>query len=615
MPVVNQADVLPFAPLTIFFGANDSGKSSTLRVIAEQLYGMSRRHLNTDGSTVVVSFRNDEPALRAMLTEFRTQEKPTSPEAVWAFQTLEDHPQLFADSATGLAQMLAGAPVFALMTDLDVNGRRSEDGTLSVSLVISPSHMQELPPALQAALEILHDKRVRPFGRDPGIDPRQFGHPLRPWHLGPLGKTSLPLIPKPLSIPQGVDTALKALEDAVERSRRAFRAWSGSVGLALPDAGSANPWVDVEGKPDRFVVQLLGDLELLSHSLLPPFVRSTYRFDFDSTSPVKPPGVTRMNARMSAVYQLLQYETFAKKFRVDEIASGFQLWVEPQSGYGRRGRPRHGLAATPSVDAIIRSLDRPGSPAARFEALRKCWLDRDHGHAPWLCPPEERAWQLRMLIDASRDPRITPALDEVVHAVRPRLVLIDEPERHLSASVARDAARWLLRRAREGRSQFVIATHSPHLLSLPRGHDVRHVHVRRASNGLIHETFTPSDLKMLDAVANEMQLHHGELFGLVATIVWVEGPMDRAVLRTLRRCLAQTTSATSDVWRPRQHALDPRQSDCQASHPPLYRPGRRPKRRSARDCAGQPRHGDRGRAGGDATKRASSPRRRRRTDR
>ncbi len=533
VPVVNQADVLPFAPLTIFFGANDSGKSSTLRAIAEQLYGMSRRHLKTDGSTVVVNFRNDEPALRAMLTEFRAQGKPTSPAAVWAFQTLDDHPQLFADSATGLGQMLARAPVFALMTDVDVNGGRSQDGALSVSLVISPPHTQELPEALGAVLKGLQDNRVRPFGRNPGIDPSQIGHPLRPWHLGQLGKTSLPLIPQPLSIPQGVDTALKALEDAVERSRRAFRAWSGSVGLALPDAGSANPWVDIDGKPDRFVVQLLGDLEFLSHSLLPPFVRSTYRFDFDSTSPVRPPGVTRMNARMSAVYQLLQYETFAEKFRVDEIASGFQLWVELAvwDMVDEVDRVTASLRLA-SVDAIIRSLDRPGSPAARFEALRKCWLDRDHSRAPWLCPPEERAWQLGMLIDASWDPRIAPALDEFVRAVRPRLVLIDEPERHLNASVARDAAGWLLRRTREGRSQFIIATHSPAFLAC-EGHDVRHVHVRRASNGLIHETFTPSDLKMLDAVADEMQLHHGELFGLVATIVWVEGPMDRAVLEAL----------------------------------------------------------------------------------
>jgi hypothetical protein len=38
---------------------------------------------------------------------------------------------------------------------------------------------------------------------------------------------------------------------------------------------------------------------------------------------------------------------------------------------------------------------------------------------------------------------------------------------------------------------------------------------------------------MLAEVAREMQLDHGELFGLVATIIWVEGPMDLAVLHAL----------------------------------------------------------------------------------
>jgi hypothetical protein len=534
-PLVNGADVLPLAPLTILFGANDSGKSSTLRVVAEQLDGISRQHLASVNSTTVVSFRNDAAALQAMLVQIEARGDAPSYAGKWALQTLADHPQLFKDSANGLAEMLAQAPVFALDIESGDDGRPSLDGMWSVGLVASPPHAQELQRPLRDALERLRDRQRRPNGLSvPKLDPRLFGHPLRPWHLGYFGRTSLPLVPRPLRIPQGVDVALRALEDAVERARRGFRAWSASVGLELPDENRENPWVDVDGMPDPFVIQLVGQLEFLSHSLLPSFVSSTYRLDFDPSSPVSDPGVTRMNARMSAVFPLYKYQTFAEKFRVDEIASGFQLWIE--LAVWEMVAQVDGTTASlrlAACDEIARSLSHPGSPVTRFEQIRHFWLNRELAACPtWLCSAEERAWQFGMLATAPRDPRIVGALDDTARAVRPRLMLIDEPERHLNAAVVKDAAIWLQRRAREGHGQIIIATHSPAFLAC-RGEEVRHVHVRRVSNGLVYTTFTPSDQEMLAEVAREMQLDHGELFGLVATIIWVEGPMDLAVLHAL----------------------------------------------------------------------------------
>jgi hypothetical protein len=535
LPLVSGSDVLPLAPLTILFGANDSGKSSTLRVVAQQLDGISRRHQAAINSTIVVSFRDDASVLSALLADVEARDVTPSSAGRWVLQMLADHPQLFRDSATGLAEMLAQAPVFALSIESNESGLPSPEAVWSVSLVISPPHERELSQPLGNALKRLRDPRGELHSLPlPNVDPRLFGQRLSPWHLGYIGQTSLPLVPRPLHLPQGVDVALRALEDAVERARRSFRAWSASVGLELPDESRENPWVDVDGMPDSFVVQLVGQLEFLALSLLPPFVSSTYRLDFDPSSPPKNPSVTRMNARMSAVISLQKHQTFAEKFRMDGIASGFRLWVElavwEMVAEADRTTASLQLAA---CDEIAQSLNRPGSPMTRLEQARHFWTSREIIDNPiWLCSAEERAWQLSTLAAAPRDPRIAGALDDTERAVRPRLMLIDEPERHLNASVVKDAAIWLQRRAREGRCQIIIATHSPAFLSC-RGDDVRHIHVRRVTNGLVYTTFTPSDDEALADVAHEMQLDHGELFSLAATIVWVEGPMDLAVLRAL----------------------------------------------------------------------------------
>ncbi len=87
----------------------------------------------------------------------------------------------------------------------------------------------------------------------------------------------------------------------------------------------------------------------------------------------------------------------------------------------------------------------------------------------WLCADEERAWQLDVLAVTPRDPRIADALVETERAVRPRLMLIDEPERHLNATIAKDAAAWLLRRAEEGAAvETVIARAFAGFPRLPR---------------------------------------------------------------------------------------------------------------------------------------------------
>ncbi|HEV7938040.1 MAG TPA: hypothetical protein VGP18_08460 [Solirubrobacteraceae bacterium] len=541
-PVVNGRDILPLAPLTILFGANDSGKSSTLRALASFMERISSGDKQLFGS-VIMSFGGDTVALNAMLTDIARRRDTATSAGKWALEALADHPRLYTDSAADMAGMLAQAPVFSLDTDSDDGQSESEHldassqaGTWSVGIVDSPAHMAELPRPLLEVLRSLHidpDERVREL-EQLGLDPDAILHPLGSWHLGEMGRTSLPLLPQPLLLPQGVEVALHVLENAVERARRSFRAWAASVNLELPTEDPHNPWTYVDGQPDPFILKLVGALETLSSHLLPTFVRSTYRLDFDPSSRPKTPGITRLNARMSAVVSLLVHETFAKKFPIKEIASGFQLWVEltvwDLVAEANRTAASMRLAACNDIAQI---LGHPGSPAKRLEEIRLVSQRGADAHcASWLCHEQERSWQLNALATVPRDPRLVKALTETEAAVRPRMILIDEPERHLNAVVVKRAAAYLQQRARKGYDQIVIASHSPAFLSL-RGVDVRHIHVRRVSNGLLYTTFAPSDQEALANVATGMRLDHGELLGLVAAIVWVEGPMDRAALEGL----------------------------------------------------------------------------------
>ena len=456
---------------------------------------------------------------------------------------LADHPKLFTDSATGLAEMLAQAPVFSLTTEskdeepepgrLDAS---SAAETWSAGIAESPAHAMELPRPLLETFRSMHpdpEDRRRALELT-GFDPDDFGHPLDPWHLGEMGRTSLPLLPRPLLVPQGVDVALHALENAVEQARCAFRSWAASVKLELPKEDPDNPWVYVGGEPDPFVLKLVGALEAFSWAQLPTFVSSTYTLDFDPSSRSTPPGLTRLNARVSAIAPLRTHETFAKKFPIKEIASGFRLWVEltiwDLVAEANRTAASMWLAA---CDEIAQTLGRSGSPAERLEEIRLAFLGQASVFSTsWLSHEQERAWQLNALATTWRDPRVAKALTETEAAVQPRMILIDEPERHLNAAIVDRAAAYLQERARHGYDQIVIATHAPAFLSC-RGEDVRHVHVKRVSNGLVYTTFTPSDQAELTRVGAEMRLDHGELLGLVQALVWVEGPMDRAVLEAL----------------------------------------------------------------------------------
>lgn len=108
----------------------------------------------------------------------------------------------------------------------------------------------------------------------------------------------------------------------------------------------------------------------------------------------------------------------------------------PRDGFFFRAETMFGFA-----DLLDRRRDDPsflGDPFARYGG--RSLHERSHGEA-FLAVLENR--------------------------VQAGLFLFDEPESALSPARQLVFLRWLSRRARDGRSQFVIATHSPILLTMP----------------------------------------------------------------------------------------------------------------------------------------------------
>ncbi len=410
-------DVLPLAPLTILFGANDSGKSTTLRVVAERLDALAQRSREGGDCTAIVCFRDDRPAFDAVLKSLSPEYDAgeLSSAARWTLETMAGRPRLFDNDDPEVARQFAEAPVFAL----DLIAEPDDDEPVpeevpeerwQLGLVKSPLHGDETPSVLLEALDRM--RATRPglaAARDSGFDPSQIGPPQRPLHHGAIGKTGMPLVPRTLLLPAGVNTAFTALEAAVEQAWRNFREWGARVGLPLPPAGAASPWVDNDKGTglDLFTVQLVGGLESHSLKCFPTFLSSRYRLDFDPSSLPDKRWATRLNARVSAREELLQHRSFSDKFPAEQIASGFRLWIELIVwDLVAMVEAASASLLLASCEELKRYLNRPGSPAGRLDEAKRRWLGEPEAiGASWLCAPEERDWQLQVLADAPRTPR------------------------------------------------------------------------------------------------------------------------------------------------------------------------------------------------------------------
>ena len=266
---------------------------------------------------------------------------------------------------------------------------------------------------------------------------------------------------------------------------------------------------------------------------LPGVHQSSYGLTFDSTMPANRPGDASQRA-VSAIEPLRKHRTFAEKFPVDQVASGFQLWFELFVW----DLVAEVDAATASLEVaacedLARFLDEPLSPQERLGSNKERLLFGDiRKWRPWFCAPEERAWQLHVLATAMRTNRTAQALDACTRSVRPRLALIDEPERHLNAAIVKEAAAWLHSRARAGQAAGGAGHALPRIPLMPRRRCPSRTCRSCCGRAGLHILLSRGPGR-LGSRRPRNGLDHGEIFGLSNEVVWVEGPMDRAVLEAL----------------------------------------------------------------------------------
>lgn len=111
------------------------------------------------------------------------------------------------------------------------------------------------------------------------------------------------------------------------------------------------------------------------------------------------------------------------------------------------------------------------------------------------------------------------------------LILLDEPEAHLHPAAVASLVRWCRRMARHG-FMIVVATHHEEFLREAAAGDITLVHVTRDAD-LVASTaraLTAGGTKARVELAQDVGLHPAAALSLQRAVLFVEGPLDVAVL-------------------------------------------------------------------------------------
>lgn len=123
----------------------------------------------------------------------------------------------------------------------------------------------------------------------------------------------------------------------------------------------------------------------------------------------------------------------------------------------------------------------------------------------------------------------TTSLDSVGYGeFSGHVLFIDEPEAHLHHSAVASIARWCHRMVGVG-FNVLAASHHEEFLRIP-GEDVTFVKVRRDGQSMTARTVTTASASTLQELAEEVGMHPAAALSLHRAILFVEGPLDVAVL-------------------------------------------------------------------------------------
>jgi AAA domain, putative AbiEii toxin, Type IV TA system/Overcoming lysogenization defect protein-like, TOPRIM domain len=152
--------------------------------------------------------------------------------------------------------------------------------------------------------------------------------------------------------------------------------------------------------------------------------------------------------------------------------------------------------------------------------------DIGRGAARWIAA----STQIALHVLANPLPEVSDLLEADKRSFSGDVLFIDEPEAHLHHTAVASIVRWCQRMATSG-FNLVVASHHEAFLRAS-GDDVRFVKISRdvESSSTQARTVLSTATPLLQELATEVGMHPATVLSLQRAILFVEGPLDQAVL-------------------------------------------------------------------------------------
>ena len=552
-----SAAYVSLGPLTVLLGANDAGKSTLLRSLYEDLRsrpGREEPDPHRDGGAIFAELSDQE--LRLMVPQdcdftqahwglggYEVDNAPDLTQAPSRASSVATNEQLHEWVDT-LRQASTSPESFNSVLDaltesrivcLEAVNQLGETRRFLAYWCLPP--INELDPDLRRALE---ESELERFvaGRGPDARP-SFRKGARFFFGGVahLHATNAPTVVAPLAWNQRVappevlmtptsyddirEAIMKSVADIVITARFGEGdfvedpEWSPEM-----DYARARPRVLLREEQGCWHIDPVatGSLALLraeAQRLLPDFVGSLYELSlafrpvdhwFDS-----PP----------VDFSLRWRGSHHRSFAPEELADGFHLWLQLALA-----------GALSALDNVRSRLDALNEAAGweYIQAAENRFAEDDHEAETALNVAIAEIENAASETDPSMplpNPDSAFGISDRLATLARRVVVADEPERHLHPRLQRQAARWLSNLASTAAAQCVVASHATAFLGV--GDTVLN-YVRRVGGSVVVEPVEAGAIDALDDVAREVGFDRGELLSTISCFLLVEGEHDRVTL-------------------------------------------------------------------------------------
>lgn len=538
-----RAGYTALGDVTALIGPNDSGKSSTLGLLAHAMAPDSAAELRTfagradETETIVyvacspgerdlllgqVADPTHDPAETPDLDSDDAFEVMRGPSADPRGSIVQLEIDLADRYGAATAELICSALDATRIFAFQLNTDRHDRSSWTVHWCLRADHSL----ASAAAGEALELARVA-----------ASGEPIALWTLG---STQLGVLPRPVLAPQGLVAALNVIEGVIWVLATCIRMTDDSDEL-YDDAFAAgyddhDSWVvgtdgGRELRVHSLILALVEAAEAAANQALPAFVRERYRLSIEVRPILLWAEAGRL--RLSLVAEDMT------QFDAERAAAGLLTWIEIAVLEAAAMLEGHaGVAefiATGDHDWDYQGEDSTFATPAEVETVARIL----HASAVIEDPlvllkarHEPRRFAEWVFGDLRRHRASTIELFAGRLLGRP-YYLIDEPERHLHVGLQRTAARWLHDTFSQEDAQALIATHAPAFLNAGPNVDVVRVDRGNPRQGLL--AIDPDALRATDELSRAMGFDRGELLAGLAAIVYVEGSFDRLVIEGLLR--------------------------------------------------------------------------------